>query len=519
MSNRRQFLASIAAATGAVALAPRTRGDTNESARSLVPGKLSGVPNYWCTWACQNYLYGQGATELDVKSLEGADGAIQAQKALNERVLLGPQGWSKTFHSRVRDELYLLLDDGWQEGNTASFLLDRAKFPGFPGAPQERLRALNAAVKADGWRALALWCRDTPGGADDQEHVRWSKFADIPYWKVDGGDTAGSLVRARLTENAKLTLEHMYGESSLSGDWRQDGRFGPQPWGSPRVQILRGTDVYRTYDATAVLGIPTTLDRAGEMLYGAAGHPEAKALLNVEDEVYVAAVLGCTMGVMRHPLRGLRPGPDADVFLPAPRQIKRRMDEVVRAIRWQRIGAPYAAGSGAMTLDAHILTDEWHFRPGETFDQTVVNNRAKQAAPARMARNMELPMVSAEGDPPYVACARFPNGAAAIGAFERVSIERGALQPRAHVRWMMGDTSGPYGVFGQFASLTLAFNRPLKRGKILAQDLAGDAPVDITAEVKQSRAELTLPGELIDRLGRASATAGDLSMPGLVLVV
>ena len=46
------------------------------------------------------------------------------------------------------------------------------------------------------------------------------------------------------------------------------------------------------------------------------GHSEVKGLLNVEDEVYIAATLGCSIGVMCHPLRGLRPNGDADVFFP-----------------------------------------------------------------------------------------------------------------------------------------------------------------------------------------------------------
>jgi len=41
------------------------------------------------------------------------------------------------------------------------------------------------------------------------------------------------------------------------------------------------------------------------MLHGAQGHPDVRGLLNVEDEVYIAAVLGCTMGVLRYPLSGL----------------------------------------------------------------------------------------------------------------------------------------------------------------------------------------------------------------------
>jgi hypothetical protein len=97
------------------------------------------------------------------------------------------------------------------------------------------------------------------------------------------------------------------------------------------MEVLQHTDVYRTYDVTSILSLLTTLDRVSEMLKGAEGHSEVHGLLNVEDEVYVAAALGCTMGILRHPLKGIRPGKDTDLFFNGPRQTKKRMDEVVRA--------------------------------------------------------------------------------------------------------------------------------------------------------------------------------------------
>jgi hypothetical protein len=519
MSTRRRFVTSIGAALSVTALRECVANATDGTLRSLVPNALSTAPNYWCTWAAQNYLYGQGESQLDVGMLEGSEGAARARARLNEQIILGSQGWSNAFHPRVREELYMLLDDGWEEGGTATFQLDREKFPSFRGQAQERLLGLNNAIRANGWRALALWCRNPAGKESDEQCVGWSKFAGVPYLKIDTGDQSGSMALARAKKDAKIILEHIHhGDGCLNGEWKDNGRFGAQPWGSPRLQILSNTDVYRTYDATAVLGVPTTLDRASELLKGAAGHAEVQSLLNVEDEVYMAASLGCSMGVMRHPMRGLRPNGDADVFFPPPRQLKQRMDEVVRAVRWQRIAPPYAAGLGVVTLDTHALTDEWLFRRGDTFDSDIVGTRVKQGAPARVARNMDLPAVSCDGEPPYVVCARFPGGAAAIGAFERVSVEKRVFQPLADIRWMTGDAPGPFGIFGQFGSLTLVFNRT-RRGPLLAQDLAGNAPIDITNSVRFLGSEITLLGALIDRIGKSSATPNDLSKPGLVLVI
>lgn len=519
MNRRRRFLTSMAATIGTLAFGSQSSGSTRKLTPNLVPATRSVAPNYWCTWAAQNYLYGQEGQTFDVNQLEGPKGGALARMLLNEHVVLGPKGWSKSFHARVRGELFLLLDDGWEEGDTASFQLDRAKFPSFDGPAQARLRALNDAVQVDGWRALALWCRNPPGDDGDEQRVDWSKFAGIPYLKIDGGDQSGSMARARSRQRAAMTLEHIHRDGCLNGDWKVDGRFGTQPWGSPRLQVLCNTDVYRTYDTTAILSIPTTLDRAAELLNGAAGHKEVQALLNVEDEACIAAVLGCSMGILRHPLWGLRPGNDPDVFLPPPRQLKRRMDEIVRAVRWQRIAPPYAAGMGTMALDTQSLTDEWSFQRGETFAPDIIGTRVRQGAPARIARNTALPIVSSEGDLPFVASARFPTGAAAIGAFERVSVEKQVFQPKAHVRWVVGDAPGPFGIFGQFGSLTLEFDRQLRPGRILAQDLAGDASLDITDDIRVNRSEIVLPGALIDRVGRSSASTGDLSMPGLVLAI
>jgi len=44
------------------------------------------------------------------------------------------------------------------------------------------------------------------------------------------------------------------------------------------------------------------------MLKGAEGHSEVRGPVECEDEVYVAALWGGTMGILRHPLKGMRPG-------------------------------------------------------------------------------------------------------------------------------------------------------------------------------------------------------------------
>ncbi|HWA93325.1 MAG TPA: hypothetical protein VG844_01895 [Terracidiphilus sp.] len=456
---------------------------------------------------------------MDPAVLEGSSGSRLAHNAMTEEALLGENGWAVRFYPRVREDLYLMLDDGWEKGGTATFELDPVKFPSYKGDSTQRLRALNQKISGHGWRGTALWCRNTPGGAADLPLEKQSDAADIRYWKIDIGDPDFNLIRTRNQEKFALTLEHVHGEPPTNGDWKTDGRFGVQPWDSRRMEILRNTDVYRTYDVTSILSLPTTLDRVSEMLKSAAGHPELQSLLNVEDEVYVAAVLGCTMGIMRHPMHGLRPHGDSDLFFNGPRKAKQRIDEVVRALRWQRIAAPYACGHGSFRASAEILRDGWTFSAGETWQHDLLGQTVWQGAPAILARNIDLPEVETTGEKPFVFAARFTNGAVAIGAQERTQPGHAWRMPRARVTLNVGDASGPFGVFGEFEQLTLVFGKSQKGRTALAQDLAADEPVDITSSVEWSGTSIRFKGNLLRKIGLHGRTPGDLSSPGVAIAL
>jgi hypothetical protein len=517
--NRREFLGAAAAIslTGRAMFPLATFGHASSTGRNLVPDRPAAAPNYWCTWAVQNYLYGQDNQTIDVAQLEGSSGASLAHNAMNENVLLGAHGWALQFYPRIRKDLYLLLDDGWESGGTSTFQLDPVKFSSFKGSSVERLRALSRRIEGLGWRGLALWCRNTPGGEADINLENLCKDAGVHYWKVDIGDQNFNLIRRRDEAGIPLTLEHVQGEPPLNGDWSIDGKFGSQPWDSERMRILRHTDVYRTYDVTAILSLPTTLDRTSEMLHAAAGHPEIRSLLNVEDEVYVAAVLGCTMGVMRHPLQRLRPAGDPDLFFNGVRNCKSRMDEVVRALRWQRIAQPYPVGTGTFQRSSETLRDGWKFRPGDTWNGDLVGSTVWQSAPSVLARNMELPIVSSDGEKPFVFAARFPNGAVAVGSQERTSPNRAWYMPHSSVAINVSDAPGPFGIFGTYKSLTFEFLHAPHNKRVLAQDLAGSEALDITAMTSQTGNKITIDGELLRRIGGLASTPGDLSSPGAVV--
>ncbi len=76
----------------------------------------------------------------------------------------------------------------------------------------------------------------------------------------------------------------------------------------------------------------------------------------------------------------------------------------------------------------------------------------------------------------------------------------------------------PFGIFGHYNSLTIQVDQQTSFTKILAQDLAGNTPTDITRQVVRKGNMFTIPGKVIDKVGLADATKGDKSEPGLVLV-
>jgi hypothetical protein len=215
----------------------------------------------------------------------------------------------------------------------------------------------------------------------------------------------------------------------------------------------------------------------------------------------------------------MRPGSDADLFFNGPRQPKKRMDEVVRALRWQRIAPPFSPSQGYVRVDSDILTDSWIFARGQTWQNDLVGATVRQGAPARIARNIGLPDVKTSGDKPFVFATRFPNGAVAIAAQERTQVGNAWYMPTCDVTLSVSDAPGPYGIFGLFDTLTLVLDKPVQGKRILAQDLAGDVASDISSAVQIQGNRLSIPGKVIRQAGLRNATPEDISAPGLVICV
>ena len=119
--------------------------------------------NYYCTWNAQNCARPDAVLEPSAEVFLGADGAKKARDYLDEDSIFGSGDLAGQF-APVRDQLYFLLDDGWDVPrgthpvndaaieSFGSLELARDRFPSFPGTPAQRLRGVNEALKARGWR-------------------------------------------------------------------------------------------------------------------------------------------------------------------------------------------------------------------------------------------------------------------------------------------------------------------------------------------------------------------------------
>jgi hypothetical protein len=505
---------------------------------NLVPEQPGPTPSYWCTWGAQNYTQAP-VNEFDHSMVAGR---------LTEENLFGSSGWARAFPEEIRGDLYVVYDLGWdvpagEEFDDARWKLGRLevasrKFPSCRGTATEGLRRLVEMTREAGWRGAGIWvaCQARGDGRDGQvlegrpleeywrERLRFSRVAGISYWKVDYGARGNVEFRRMISrlaaeEAPDLVIEHGVGVGPLNDwtawdpKWTTHGTGGYAAWNGGQiladaVELLGFSDVLRTYDVTAQLSLPTTLDRVAQVLARA----RSGGVVNGEDEPFLAAVLGLAMGVMRHPQWIDVEGKAYDPF-----QVRKRIDEVVRAVRWQRIAPAVEAGRTEMALSAERLADTWPFREGDSWAPDSIGRAITQTAPAIVARGLPLPEVEAAGEVPYVAAARHPDGATAVGTFPRVLGERRQTLPLAAVTLGLAPETDRVGVFGHYERLTLRLGGGRRIARVWAQDLAGDVAIDVTDRVERKEGAVVLPGALIEEIGLSAATPGDLSEPGLVL--
>ena len=489
---------------GAMALASCSAGQQWES---LVPDTPSAAPDYFCTWSTQAYLINH-------------DGHEPQRKMMTEANIFGQgpyQNWV-SFFPAIRQDLFFVMDDSWDipaDVNTrdneylGTTILDTTRFPSFTGTPTERLQKLNRKFKDMGWKGAGGWICAQKAGiyADAEEEAYWTERlkaahdAGIGYWKVDWGRNArNGEWRKKLTELGKKYAPNLWMEHAMD------------------YEFIEFSDAYRTYDVEYILAQAPTIRRITDLLPYKA-KDGAKGIINCEDEPYIAVGLGCAIGIMRHPFAGKLPnGVQDEAFPPTGHNYKQCLDELTRAVRWHRIAEPFGV-DGMYEMDTVKLNDWWTLAEYETWNRgRKPGSVMRDSAPARVSRHMPLPEVAdTASNRPYMLASAYPNGAVALASIGR-ALDREYITKEVPVTIEGKDWEAPLGLFGRFREVTVVYpSAPVGKVQVLAQDLAGDTPVDITAEVKLDGNRLVIPGEVINRVGLMAATAGDLSDPGMVV--
>ncbi|MGI6269445.1 MAG: hypothetical protein ACOYKJ_02730 [Candidatus Howiella sp.] len=524
-----------------------------QKAKYIAPEcRKNPAPNYVCTWNIQDWVAWH---ENQSKS---AAEQITKRDTLSDEYLFGQSGWARLLYPDVRGSLIFLLDDGWElppsavRGNPSfgSQILHPEKFPDYGAEPKERLKTLNQKITGLGWRGTGLWiCAQESFSASDgktgaaywRERLEWSKYAGIAYWKIDWGAEAKNIPwRRQISTLAaeiypELVIEHIVGCSGLNdpdGTSRISGSLLQDC-----VEVAAFSDVFRTYDVLDSLSTAITFDRLGELL--SSGHTEGEnvlGLINAEDEVYMSAVLGATMGIMRFPPEitqnttgstgffkaGTEPGHyfSGGFRFARTKATRRRLDEVARAVRWQILAPPFKVRKNETELSETWLSDDWTFLEGESWEAGHDAQSIIQKAPASIARRIASPIVHVPGgrEKPFVAACRNPGGAISIGTFGRTHDASGyRIIEDADILLDVGCPTESIGVFGYYGSLTLQFDRPVSRAKIRARDLLSDRFLDISDRVQISDNQLTFSGTLLKEIGLSAASEGDMSEPGLIL--
>ena len=222
------------------------------------------------------------------------------------------------------------MDDSWDDSlkpadELKSLILSKEKFPGFTRdgiSNKEAMKWLNKALKDKGWKAVGGWlcAQESPmvlKGITEWEYwierAMLAKYSGFAYWKFDRGKKINDYdFRKMLTDIAHQYAPNLQLENAQINS------------------VIPVSDIFRTYDVPEIMSIPMTMKKLKFSLKYTVldGY---KGLINCEDEVYIAAALGCTMGVMRHPLAGNLPNGEPDVSWPVfHRNIKTKIDEVTR---------------------------------------------------------------------------------------------------------------------------------------------------------------------------------------------
>ena len=516
---------------------------------NFVPSEVGTAPNYWCTWYWQNYLIlkGQEVTNPDAGTVYTNPAA---REQMTEENIFGMDGMAGIMLPKTRSDYYFVIDHGWQdksipENTFFTLIMDTLDFPKYAQLePKERIKQMNSDIKALGWKGLGLWVRGNPAEEQMRKFIEWSKFAGIEYWKIDGGDIKyyyASKIKNEIYP--KLTLEHITGAGPLNLKWDIPGlNLYPSVYNNrvkvsqqldaslekatkkveQSLDVIKNTDVFRTYDAAPLLVSTTTMQRVHDILIQTVGHIEYKAFLNIQDDCNIAAALGLLVAVKRHPMNTPRmyKGKDLHFQISGERHVDKRLNEMDRFVLWQRIAPPMPAGYGTYQFSEHNLVDSIVFQESDTWFKPTYGKMVRQSTPAIMARNIALPEVKHKEIAPYVMASKFPNGAIAIATEGRVMPNQSWVHPKADVILKEVEIKKPIGIFGHYESLTLQFVQNLPQEiSIYAQDLLSKEAIEITIGVTIKDNSIKIPGYLIDEIGTMENDTNDISVPGMVIKI
>lgn len=475
----------------------------------------------------------------------GEEGARAARNRMREEFLFGEGGLADQY-PEIRKELYFLLDDGWdvpfdvhpdrQITRFGSLILAEDRFPSFSGSPAERLKKLNRALQERGWKGAALWVAAHGVGEDPEkgvmsrkeaerywgERMRWCCEAGIEYWKIDWGfhqfDPAWKEMITSLRDRLapSLHVEHSFPAACplnhvtlQAGVQVSDGRFAgwedyPARWG----EALRCSEIFRTYDVLQKFAPVSTLDRMVTLM---TENEQADTILNCEDEPYLGAVLGCSLGIMRSGLCEEIPG-----FCFDPRQTRRRLDEVTRAVNWQKLAPPFSIREGALKTGGELIRETGRLHRGEFWEAEYLEREIFQQCHGIVVRNRELPEILYEETVhPIVAAAEHPNGAVSVLTLARQDGAGGWRTPGAGIVLKGIRRKTPVGVFGHWSRVILTVAEGEKPLRVLAADLRDGNRRDITAGCRIVGNQIEIGREVFEKIGENRE--GDLSEPGIVL--
>lgn len=487
---------------------------------NYVPDTVNTTPDYYCTWQTQLYATCDGKPEGQRR--------IISEKGLfdNEK----PYGWAY-FYEKARRDLYLVMDDSWDvplNGDSSyygSLILNGEKFPEAVSGTKsnaEALKNLTDRVKKIGWKGLGGWvCAQESnrcgefGSAEEYwtEKIKEAEKSGFAYWKVDWGSKAGNCeYRKMLTEKAaeiapELTVEHAL-----------------------IPEIIPDADVFRTYDVPAIMSIPMTMEKLCDIFAMNLQDGSGAGIVNCEDEVYIAAAGGFSMGIMRHPYTGAFTDGNADMSFPdIHRNLKSKMFEIVRAVRWHRIAPTFGVCEGDVAVDDTLLTDTWEFADknseieawwfgNKLIADSMDGDTVIKSAPAQIARNCAPAEVLPDenGNVPYIISAKNPNGAFSVATLGR-TLGRIYEIPKCRVSVDSGNAD-IIAIFGEYKSITIKTDFDEIK-TVYMQDLAGDTAYDIGDEITEENGKITISGEIIKKIGTEAQPADDTSEPGVLIKI